>query len=399
MAIRTITVEQLTGGNFVGGGNDTLMLSGERHSYFDLTKATFSGFSTITTDADFSVKMTSAQFDSLTNFQFISMLRVTGPIVDIRGKTITNYTWGIWVDDNSTIYADDVSKLHYLNAYENINDRLQFFGTLSQADRARAHNQGYDVVVDDTGLVTTNPPPVIANLSGERQLVQPGQIVLLDASSDATVSDDQGTIHKLIVEATNDVDSIRIIGTDRLALVRDSDGDLDIIFDGVDIGNFSKDGGFSDNAYVWFGFTDNAPAEAVNYILQRIEFVRGSASRYDNTITISAYDKSGRMTTATVTMAGVDGSRPDNGSDNHPPTPPTLSNNTISEAATPGTVIGRIQATDPDGDMILYGMDNNYGGLFQIDSGNLVLNGTLDFEQRSSYTLQVLVGRLPSDLV
>ncbi|MCC2650693.1 MAG: hypothetical protein K0Q60_848, partial [Microvirga sp.] len=46
MDTRTITFDQLPGGNFVGGGNDTLALSGNRDDFFDLTQATFSGFST-----------------------------------------------------------------------------------------------------------------------------------------------------------------------------------------------------------------------------------------------------------------------------------------------------------------------------------------------------------------
>ena len=69
MATRTITVDQLPGGNFVGGGDDTLFLSGDWRQIFDLTLANFTGFTKIVTDDFFPIKMTNAQFSSISVFQ------------------------------------------------------------------------------------------------------------------------------------------------------------------------------------------------------------------------------------------------------------------------------------------------------------------------------------------
>jgi len=392
MAIRTVTIEQLPAGNFVGGGNDTLALSGDEFTLFDLTQANFSGFSTITTDDNFRIKMTSSQFNSILAIQgtWYNFLSVTGPIIDIRGKSISQ-VWGITADENVTIYANDVSKFHYLDGFNNRSDKLKFFGTLSEANRAAAHLAGFDTVVDDTGLTTTNPPPVISNLAGERRIVQPGQIVPLDTSGDASVSDDQGTIRKLTVQAMNSADSLRIVSDERLVITKDSTGGFDIIFDEVNIGNFSKNGGLYGGGYLYFGFGDNAPTEAVDYILHHIEFVRGSSSRNDNAITIRVADKGGRTATAMVTMAGVDG--PGTGDGSQTPTSPNPWTYAVQESAALGTVIGKIPvaAGGSTGSTLSYSISDSYGGLFRIENGALVLGGKLDFEQRSSYTFQVAI--------
>ncbi|NIX75458.1 cadherin domain-containing protein [Microvirga terricola] len=389
MAIRTVTFDQLPGGKFVGGGADTLALSGNSTDMFDLTQAEFSGFTTITTDAAFRIKMTGAQFDGITTIEgtWYNRLQIVGSIVDIRGKSISQ-VWGIDIDPNATVYANELSKLDYVDAFYTKGETLRFFGTLSDADRALAHNSGYDKVVDDTGLETTNPPPVISNLSEEQRLVRPGEIVLLDAASDATVSDDQGTIRRVFVEVKSGFSSdyARIVSTDRLNFIKDSSGDFAIYFDGIKIGNYSKSayGGYSD---LFFGFSDNATQEAVDYILHHIEFVRDSSSIYDSAVTVTVTDKGGLTDSKTVIMKGVDGSG--TGGPNHSPLPPIFSTQVVSEGALAGSVIGTVRAFDVDLDALSYSITNNYDGLFRLqENGDLVLTRALDFEQRSTYTFQ-----------
>src|SRR5688572_21990777 len=113
MATRVITVDQLPGGNFIGGGDDTLFLSGDWRQIFDLTKATFTGFTKIVTDASFTIKMTNAQFSSISIFQGTTSnsIQVDGSIIDLRGKQFSDI-WGIGGQDNTTFYADDINVIY-----------------------------------------------------------------------------------------------------------------------------------------------------------------------------------------------------------------------------------------------------------------------------------------------
>src|SRR6478609_5036353 len=85
MATRTVRFDELANGNFVGGGNDTLALSGTWPQQFDLTQATFTGYKTITADGDFNIKMTSEQFSSISAIDGdYSFVTIVGSTLDLR---------------------------------------------------------------------------------------------------------------------------------------------------------------------------------------------------------------------------------------------------------------------------------------------------------------------------
>jgi len=335
--------------------------------------------------------MTSAQFSSIAAIEgtWYNFLSIVGPTIDLRGKNLSQ-VWSIDAADGVTVYANSLSNLDDFNAFSNKGEILRFFGTLSDADRAAAHRMGYDTVVDDTENATTNPPPVITNLSGERKLVRPGQIVLLDSLSDATATDDEGTIRRVIVETHDPMDYVRIVATDRLTFVKSDPGGFKMFFDGVEIGNHSKYIGYGSAGYLYFHFDESAPSEAVQYVLRHIEFVRGANSRHDNVVTVSVYDRGGRQTSASVIMEGIDGAEP-SPSNLTPISPRFVLSGPISESAALNTVIGTFNSMDPDGDKLTYSINNTYGGLFKVENNALVLNGALDFEQRSSYTFVLTV--------
>ncbi len=75
--------------------------------------------------------------------------------------------------------------------------------------------------------------------------------------------------------------------------------------------------------------------------------------------------------------------------ENSPPTDITLSNNSITENAPLGSIVGTFSTTDPDeGDSFTYqllGVDNT----FTIVGNQLLTNSSLDFETRSSYSIGV----------
>ena len=75
---------------------------------------------------------------------------------------------------------------------------------------------------------------------------------------------------------------------------------------------------------------------------------------------------------------------------NNPPTDIQLSNATIAENSSNGTVVGALTATDP-GDTSTFTLLDNAGGRFAISGGNLVVNGALDFELTGSHQVTVRV--------
>ncbi|MDG2571106.1 hypothetical protein P7L87_26490, partial [Vibrio parahaemolyticus] len=241
MVTKVITVDQLLGGNFSGGGNDTLFLSGVWNQTFDLSIATFSGYTKIVTDAPFNIKMSSAQFDSISVFEGTVNNRVivAGNDLDLRGKTFRNI-WGVQGDEGATYHADDIKAIYYVDAYRDRNETFKFYGTLSKEERLEIHNQGFDIVTDATGKVTVNNPPTISNLDGQ-QVVLPGQIVSLDSGSDAIISDDMGPIARIDINVNDSSDYVRLKTDDRISIVKSAFYGFDLILDGQVIGSYTKD--------------------------------------------------------------------------------------------------------------------------------------------------------------
>ena len=75
--------------------------------------------------------------------------------------------------------------------------------------------------------------------------------------------------------------------------------------------------------------------------------------------------------------------------------PPTISNQSldVNEDAAVSTLVGTVQATDPDGDSLTYSITaGNTGGAFSIDAtGRIRVANTADFSSRSQYSLTVRV--------
>ena len=65
----------------------------------------------------------------------------------------------------------------------------------------------------------------------------------------------------------------------------------------------------------------------------------------------------------------------------------------VDENAQPGTVVGRVSATDPDGDALTFSLIDDAGGRFAIDpnTGIVSVASVLDFESASSHQLEVRV--------
>ncbi|WP_170976464.1 cadherin domain-containing protein [Rhizobium sp. FKL33] len=78
---------------------------------------------------------------------------------------------------------------------------------------------------------------------------------------------------------------------------------------------------------------------------------------------------------------------------NEAPEAISLTTSTVSEDAALGTVIGALAATDAEGDAITYTLTDDADGQFTLVTTDgvtsLVLNGALDYEQASSYEIEV----------
>ena len=392
MATKTITADQVPGGTFIGNGTETLNLLGGIGSYFDFTKATLSGYPTITAQSSANVILTSSQFDSISSFHgtWYTYLQVTGDTIDLRGKTIVE-TWPIKTSPGVTVYTNNLSSFGYIDAFSNNSDTLRYYGILTPENRAKAHLSGYDKVIDDTGVETINPAPVLSNFSDEHKLVSPNQSAYLDSENNAHVTDDQGTIRQIRVQTSSQIDKLRFLPSDRMEFIKGTSDGYQIYWDGKEIGNFSEPSYDRAHSNLFFGFNDEAPPEAADYILQHVEIVRGPNSIYNDEVKVWVVDKGGRTSNVSIVIEGING--PQSGdippSGNHTPTSPSLSNNRINESTSPGSIIGTISAADSDSDKLSFSLTDNYGGLFRIDGDRLILNGRLDFEQQSSYMIEI----------
>lgn len=74
---------------------------------------------------------------------------------------------------------------------------------------------------------------------------------------------------------------------------------------------------------------------------------------------------------------------------NRPPGDIELSNLSVDEDETVGTVIGELSAVDPDGGPITFSLTDDAGGLFDVDGTDLVLVGGLDYETATSHSITV----------
>ncbi len=76
---------------------------------------------------------------------------------------------------------------------------------------------------------------------------------------------------------------------------------------------------------------------------------------------------------------------------NEPPTDILLSNNSIVETASIGSVIGNLTTSDQDSnDSFTYTLNNN-NDTFIINNNQLLTNGDLDYESQNTYTLNITV--------
>lgn len=99
-------------------------------------------------------------------------------------------------------------------------------------------------------------------------------------------------------------------------------------------------------------------------------------------LTVSVTDSIGTPQTATITINLND--------INEAPTSLALSNNSVNENSSVGTLVGSLLSTDVDaGDSATYSLVDDAGGLFAVDAntGEITVKGALDFETSANHTI------------
>ncbi|RJF86476.1 hypothetical protein D3874_05085 [Oleomonas cavernae] len=105
------------------------------------------------------------------------------------------------------------------------------------------------------------------------------------------------------------------------------------------------------------------------------------------TVSIRAVDPAGLETVEDFTISVLDG--------NEAPEAPVLFGDQVDENADAGTVVGWVNASDPDDDLLTYVLLDDADGRFAIDGDSLVVAGAIDYE--ATPTLSVTVAAVDPD--
>ncbi len=102
-------------------------------------------------------------------------------------------------------------------------------------------------------------------------------------------------------------------------------------------------------------------------------------------IVLRASDRGGNAVEAAFTIAVLDAE------ENSPPGVPRLSATSVPEDTPLGGLVGRLSATDADGDALSFRLTDDAGGRFQIVGADLLVGAPLDFETAASHVVRIEV--------
>jgi Ca2+-binding RTX toxin-like protein len=375
-----------------GAGQDTFQLMGG--GYFNISLvADFKNFEIIRGSS--SEETISIAGSQLAGIQLIdggtgyNYLNLSGPAVDLTGKSILGFQSIQLISDGMTVQADDLALTRLLWGKGADNDGLVLENiTLTDAERLLLHDHGIDRVTDVTGVTTVNNPAQLTGLAGDRMTVTSGQYTFLDVGRDAVITDDLGAILSLEVGfrhfGQHDVEGIFFLtASDRVTYETGSFGSKAVYVDGILIGSCE------DFTRLSFKFNDKATPERVTEVLRAIAF-QGHGQGYlpaaAATVDISVTDAGGRLTHTSMTLENA----------NDAPTVLDLIYGEIAESSATDTYVGWLTGGDRNwGDTpnLRYSLVDDAGGRFKIVGDRLVVaEGTkLDFEQAQTHQVIVRV--------
>jgi hypothetical protein len=124
MADRTIYGSDVAGGVFIGGPEaDKLILTGG--GYFNFTSVTLSGFDSIMGSASVDyISLTASQLTDITlingdstSMSAVNSLSLHGTSLDLRNKSIVNFSWIELMDDGASVVTSDKNLALKMSGY------------------------------------------------------------------------------------------------------------------------------------------------------------------------------------------------------------------------------------------------------------------------------------------
>ncbi|MBF9232319.1 hypothetical protein [Microvirga alba] len=310
-----------------------------------------------------------------------------GETFDFTRKTLIGIDRLSLKTDNAVIIAStrDVALLAW--GLDSQSDRLEAISvTFTPAEVKALHRQGIDTVLDALGE-HINHAPVIGKLHGDRIEAGVGQTVFVDAGSNATISDEDGTYTLLNAMALRGYDAPGRLGIDtKGAVTLDSGYNAGSIVkvDGVEVGMLWEAG----DASLSIAFNSaQTSSERVEKIVRAITFTTADKAPQvsgQQQVVITLGDEGGRKATASVTIE-----------QNVTVEPPKilLSSSHVSELSASGSFVGILTAKVlGGGDNFSFSLLDDADKRFAIQGDRLlVANGgsRLDYETDRSYKVVV----------
>lgn len=388
----TVTQEEIAGGVLDGlGGNDTLRwLDG---GTFDLTTLqTFASIETIQGSGGHdTIVLSAAQAAGVVAFDggaspltHWDELQLVGGTFDLSAKTLTGIDRITLRTDGAVLTVGNADAALLAWGLVSQNDRLVAASvTFTPAEIARLHRQGIDTVVDAAGP-HTNLAPVTDHLDGDRFEAGAGERVFVDRGRDALLTEDDGLLTLLKVEAPVGLAApgrLRVDLSGPVALEGGYAAGSLVRVGGIDVGMLwdASDAGLS------VVFNANATPARVQEILRALTYTMADQVPETSTqqqIVVTLTDEGGRRSTSTVRIDQiVKVEQPEL----------TLSHAAVPELSPGGTLVGLLAAKAPGPGGFTYTLLDSADGRFVLDGDRLLVaaGARLDFESHGTHQVVV----------
>ncbi|WP_279306674.1 hypothetical protein [Microvirga solisilvae] len=384
----------LEGGIFDGGaGNDTLQLLGGGLFDLDLPLVWNGIEKVLGSDQNDTILIAAERLAGLAIIDggadpalTWDVLQLKGGILDLRGLTITNIDRIEVCTDDAVLTLGNKSLALLASGYAARNDQLVLVGdTFTAAQIKMLHQRGIDTITDANG-VHRNEAPTVAGLDGDRVSIAAGQTVFVDVGSNAEIVDD-GRLGVLNIMVANGFQDDDWLGIDTAGVISLSDGvevGSVVSVHGVEVGTIWGAGG----PKIDIAFNANATPSVVREIIRAITYSASAVAPSSSTtreIVFEMSDDGGRSVRSVARINQIV---------NEAPNALSLSETAVKEASSSGTVVGFLEAADPNpGDVLSFTLIDNADGRFALVGNKLVIaDGTkLDFERDQTHSVLVRV--------
>jgi serralysin len=388
----TATEDEIEGNVLDGlGGNDTLQLLDG--GTFDLTRLqAFASIETIQGSGGHDTIILSAPqvagvvtFDGGTSpLTHWDELQLVGGAFDFSAKTLIGIDRISLQSDRAVLTVGNATTALLASGLGSQNDRLVAASvTFTPTQVALLHRQGIDTIVDAAGT-HTNLAPVTDHLDGDRFEAKAGERVFVDRGRDAVLTEDDGLLTLLKVEAPVGLSApgrLRLDLTGDVALEGGYASGSTVRVNGLDLGMLwdASDAGLS------VIFNANATPARVQEILRALTYTMADQVPETSTqqqIVVTLTDEGGRRSASTVRIDQVVKVEPPQ---------LLLSHAAVPELSPAGTLVGLLTAKAPGPGGFTYTLLDSAGSRFMLDGDRLLVasGAGLDFEGHATHQVVV----------